>query len=143
MSAEEDANLEATIPPPSVEDSAQDTSLDASAQRSAELDKKLGELRIANLQQDMEARREYANKLYRLIIWWLSGIGLLIVLQGFTFDFVFWATPSGSSSFKDFFPISFSLSDKVFIAILTGTTVNVLGLFLVVARYFYKSKEKD
>ena len=142
MSAEEDPNLGA-IPSPSVESSVEDASLDAQFKAKAEHYKEIRELEIANLKQDMEARREYADKLYRLIIWWLSGIGLLIVFQGFTFDFVFLATPSVSSNFKDYFPISFSLSDKVFIAILTGTTVNVLGLFLVVARYFYKSKEKD
>lgn len=93
--------------------------------------------------QDIKARKEYADKLYGLIKFWLIGIGFLIVFQGFTVDFIFFSTPSYSLNFKDYFPISFSLSDKVLIAILTGTTINVLGLFLVVARYFYKSKDSD
>lgn len=94
-------------------------------------------------EQDIKARKEYADKLYGLIKYWLIGIGFLIVFQGFTVDFVFFSTPSDSLNFKDYFPISFSLSDKVLIAILTGTTINVLGLFLVVARYFYKSKDSE
>ena len=91
-------------------------------------------LELLNFRQDINARREYANKLYLLIKWWLIGIGILIICQGVTLDVPFLS--------KDYFLISFSLSDQVLITILTGTTINVLGLFLVVARYFYKSNEE-
>lgn len=137
MSAGRDTGGYEDIPPPSKEGSADDPTLDESAlekQYTLDLKKNREILELQNFQQDIEARSEYANKLYRLIRWWLIGIGVLILLQGLTVDV--------PSRFKDYLPISFSLSDKVLIAILTGTTVNILGLFLVVARYFYKSDGK-
>lgn len=123
-------------PLPSEGDSASDPTLDehvVEKQYTSDIKKERERLELLNFRQDMEARREYANKLYLLIRWWLIGIGILILFQGVTLDL--------PSLFKDYFSISFLLSDKVLIAILTGTTINVLGLFLVVARYFYKSNE--
>ena len=100
----------------------------------SDLEKEHERLKLLNFSQDINARKEYANKLYLLIKWWLVGIGILIICQGVTLDVPFLP--------KDYFSISFSLSDQVLITILTGTTINVLGLFLVVARYFYKSNEE-
>lgn len=84
----------------------------------SDLQKEHERLKLLNFSQDINARKEYANKLYLLIKWWLIGIGILIICQGVTLDVPFLP--------KDYFSISFSLSDQVLIAILTGTTINVL-----------------
>ncbi len=119
------------IPPPSPSEGDDEHTLE---EHIKSINKEREKLKLLNFRQDINARREYANKLYLLIKWCLIGIGILIICQGVTLDVPFLS--------KDYFLISFSLPDQVLITILTGTTINVLGLFLVVARYFYKSNEE-
>jgi hypothetical protein len=44
------------------------------------------------------------------------------------------------AAIKTMFGIDFELSDAVLIALITTTTVNVLGLFYIVARWLFPSK---
>lgn len=70
----------------------------------------------------MEARKEYANKIFYLIISWLIGMVILLLLSGF----------GGKSEW-------FKMADSVLIALITTTTASVLGLFVIVANYFFKN----
>lgn len=83
-----------------------------------------GNLENKSLDQDIREREKYTDKIYNLIYKWLQGIGLIILFQGFL--------P------KKFF----YLSDKVLIALIGGTTINVLGLFAIVVCYLFR-KPKD
>ncbi len=76
--------------------------------------------RIAKLNQDIKLRKKYSGKLYWLISIWLIAIFALLLLQGFL----------GRTDV-------FMLSDKVLITIIGGTTINVLGLFAIVANYIF------
>lgn len=76
--------------------------------------------RIAKLNQDIKLRKKYSGKLYWLISIWLIAIFALLLLQGFL----------GKTDI-------FMLSDKVLITIISGTTINVLGLFAIVANYIF------
>lgn len=76
--------------------------------------------RVAKLNQDISLRKEYSGKLYRLISIWLIAMFALLLLQGFL----------GKTDV-------FMLSDKVLITIIGGTTINVLGLFAIVANYIF------
>ena len=76
--------------------------------------------RLAKLNQDLELREKYSGKLFDLIKYWLAAIFLLLLLQGFV----------GVHGY-------FALSDKVLITIIGGTTINVLGLFAIVANYIF------
>ncbi len=76
--------------------------------------------RIAKLNQDIELRKKYSGKLYWLISIWLIAMFALLLLQGFL----------GINGY-------FNLSDKVLITIIGGTTINVLGLFAIVANYIF------
>lgn len=75
---------------------------------------------IEDQKQAREQRKEYAKSVYKLIVWWLVGIGLLLLLAGFGRTFGF-----------------FHLPDAVLLAIIGGTTVNVLGLFAIVMRHLF------
>jgi len=76
------------------------------------------------LVQDIQQRKEFGNKIYWLVVGWILGILVLLGIQGF-----------GIFEFK--------LSEKVLITLIGGTTLNVLGIFVIVAKYFFKtSKEK-
>ena len=61
------------IPPPSPSEGDDEHTLEE--QYTSDIKKEREALELLNFRQDMEARREYANKLYLLIKWWLIGIG--------------------------------------------------------------------
>lgn len=74
-----------------------------------------------------ELRVEYTGKIFILVCCWLGFVIGFIVLSGFkVYDF--------------------KLSDSVLIAFITSTTINVVGLFIVVAKWMYPtalSKQRD
>ena len=83
---------------------------------SLEIDRTKDELITA---RDLHAtRKEYTSKLFRLIVVWLSVVVLFVFL---------------SATLKP----RFSLSDGVLIAFITSTTVSVLGLFVLVAKWLF------
>lgn len=83
-------------------------------------------VRIEDLKQETELRKEYAEKTFSLTKTWLLGISGLLLLEGF-------GTPYGF----------FDLPDNVLIAAIGGTTVTVTGLFVVVVRYLFPGKAPD
>lgn len=82
-------------------------------------------LELEGIKQDQTQRKEYADRIFCLIKWWLVAILTILVLHGF-------AEKTG-----------FKLSDKVLITLIGGTTINVLGIFAIVANYiFYRPNNK-
>ncbi len=84
----------------------------------------LDQQRIEDLKQNRAERKKFATLLFMLIIGWLIAIGIVLFSQGLGF-FIAW---------------KFSLSESVMLALIGGTTINVLGLFLVVVKYLFKSE---
>ena len=80
--------------------------------------------RLHGLLQDIDQRRIYADKIYDLIVWWLIAIFALLILAGF-----------GKC-------IGFNISDKVLITLIGGTTINVLGIFVIVANYIFRKPQQ-
>ena len=76
---------------------------------------------VESAKQDREERKGYAKKLYWLIAVWLASVLLLLIAHGLT-------------------SIAFFLSDSVILAIVGGTTLNVLGLFAIVTKYLFPAK---
>jgi len=72
-----------------------------------------------SLIQDIGQRREFGIRIYWLVVFWILGILVLLAVQGFG---VF----------------EFDLSEKVLITLIGGTTLNVLGIFVIVAKYFFR-----
>jgi len=65
-------------------------------------------------------RKEYVGKLYWLIVMWLVIVVSFVAL---------------TATLKDFF----TLSDNVLIAFITSTTISVIGLFIIVAKWLFPS----
>lgn len=80
----------------------------------------------------ISARTEYAQKIFGLLAKWLIGVGVVIVLQGFHVG------PHGGGAWLPFG--SFNLSDKVILALIGGTTLNVIGIFTIVANFLFPKK---
>jgi hypothetical protein len=91
-----------------------------------DLDKQKQKAQIAGLLQDIAERKKYAGRIFYLISLWLIGIFLILILQGF-----------GSNSHW------FALSEAVVIAAIGGTTINVIGIFIVVAKYLFPKRDSD
>ena len=65
-------------------------------------------------------RVEYTRKIFTLVCTWLGCVVVCVLFSGFNFG-------------------HFRLADSVLIAFITSTTVNVVGLFIVVAKWMYPS----
>lgn len=98
-------------PAPAPDDSAK------AEEREIETGKKRAEL--GGIKQDITARRNYARRIFYLIVWWLIAVFVLLLLQGFRVIY---------------------LSDSVLLALIGGTTANVLGIFMVVVWYLFPKK---
>lgn len=79
--------------------------------------------RLVGLIQDIKERKIYARRAFCLVSAWLAGVFFLLLLQGFL-------SSSGV----------FDLADAVLLAVVGGTTLNVIGIFLVVARYLFPKR---
>jgi hypothetical protein len=80
---------------------------------------------VASLTQDTSERKKYAGRIFYLLSIWLIGIFFLLLLQGFL-------------SPRDVF----NLDKSVLLAAIGGTTLNVIGIFIVVARYLFPQRPK-
>ena len=71
--------------------------------------------------QDRTQRKKYSNRLFWLIVGWLGVINAIILLHGFVC-------------------VPFHLSVPVLTTIVGSTTVSVLGLFGIVAKYLFPKR---
>lgn len=89
---------------------------------SVELDQKRAEL--DSFKQDTGERKRYAKNIFKLTCIWVAGIYFLLLLNGFG-GLYRWA---------------FHLSDPLMLAAIGSTTANIIGVFLIVTRYFFPKK---
>jgi hypothetical protein len=113
---------------------------DGQRQRQGELDLDAKRLLNQSFLEDMAARRLYARQIFILIICWLAAILLVLLLQGFS-------SKSGALFVLHLLGTEwringFQLADSVLLALIGGTTASVLGLFAIVAKYFFPEKTK-
>lgn len=90
-------------------------------ERAFEFEKR--EIEVEGLKQDLIERKNYARRIFTLICFWLGGMVLLLLLQGFL---SVWGI--------------FTLSESVILAAIGGTTVNVLGIFIIVVNYLFPKR---
>jgi hypothetical protein len=70
--------------------------------------------------QDRKERKDFAYKIFKLLIAFLTGT--LLILSASAID-----------------PLPFKLSDKILITLLATTSADVIGIFLFVVRYLFKA----
>lgn len=99
----------------SLDDETQKESESLTKQEVLELQKK--EEQVKGRRQDRQERKRYADRIYNLVRWWLLFIGGILLLQGMSDEF--------------------HLPQSVLIALIGGTTANVLGIFYFVAEYLF------
>jgi hypothetical protein len=77
------------------------------------------------LAQDIALRKQFAWDIFYLIVAWLILVFVVLGFQGFAVAIL---------------DHRFRLSDSVLLALIGGTTVNVLGIFLIVVRYLFPTR---
>ncbi|MES9903676.1 MAG: hypothetical protein ABW168_13505, partial [Sedimenticola sp.] len=73
---------------------------------------------LKEAQDTRELRLGYAGRIFWLVCAWLVCVAIAVFMSGFSL----W---------------NFNLSDKVLITFITSTTINVVGLFVVVAKWMF------
>jgi hypothetical protein len=76
---------------------------------------------VRSFAQDTGERKKYAKRIFGLTCIWVVGIYALLLLQGFGYK-------------------GFHLSDQILLAAIGSTTANIIGVFLIVTRYFFPKK---
>ena len=99
-------------------------------------------LRNLSLSQDIKARQTYASSIFSLICWWLVAILLVLVLNGFLSKS---ETKLQVSLFRLHWEsvAHFELPTAVLVALIGGTTATVIGLFAIVANYFFPKRPSN
>ncbi|OUN97749.1 hypothetical protein [Bacteroides clarus] len=72
--------------------------------------------------QDREQRKEFAIKIYHFLCFYLSSVLFLVILS---------ATPL----------IKFELTEGIIITLLTTTTANIIGIFILVVKYLFATRK--
>ena len=110
------------IPPEAIEKTAPaglEEDLGSLKRRGLAAEVRTKELGADDLSSQLEMRRDYASRIFKLSGCWLGFIGLSLIL-------------AGQGKLK--------IADSVQIALITTTTINVLGLFYIVARWLFPNK---
>ena len=85
---------------------------------------------LEGIKQDQELRDTYAKKAYGFVKVWSMGLFILLLFSGL-----------GEFSILGL-KITFSLTDSVLIALITGVTVNILAAFLTVINNLFPTPKK-
>lgn len=78
---------------------------------------------LRQLLQNIDERKKYANRIFWLVCGWLSFVGAIVLGAGIQGHLL------GCTVFH--------LPESVLIALITTTTINVIGIFLFVMRYLF------
>jgi hypothetical protein len=78
---------------------------------------------MADRDEAREQRRRYARRVFSLVCVWITAIFVLLLLQSF-----------GSAMVPRYRP----LSDSVLIALISSTTVNLIGTLILVLKYIFR-----
>jgi hypothetical protein len=84
----------------------------------------LVQAKVKSVHQDIDERKKYAGKIFKLICFWVGGMMVVICLSS-------WAGVTG-----------FRTATPVLLALVGSTTATVLGLFYIVAHYLFPDSGK-
>jgi hypothetical protein len=86
-----------------------------------EFDANLRACELKQINDIINARKAYAEKVFKLVVFWLIAVLVILIVQGLVQTI--WEKSV--------------LSDHVLMALIGGTTVNVIGIFTIVANFLF------
>lgn len=72
----------------------------------------------------LKARKTFANRIYWMLVGWLGSVVLMLLASG--------------AKYK-----GFELDVKVLLTLIAGTTINVIGIFAIVANFLFPKNKGD
>lgn len=91
--------------------------------------------KIKNKKQDVKMRRKYASKAYGFVFMWSCFLFLIVFAVGYG---------DLQLQFKDFkWNSHFKINDTVLIALISGVTVNIVAVFVIVIRNLFPVSKSD
>jgi hypothetical protein len=105
----------------------------------AKLETEVEKLKIENTQRqaDMDERKKYAVRLFKLILGWLFAVLLTVWFSAVRITMPSWwptCLPLWSK---------FDLTDTVLVTLIGSTTATVIGLLVIVVRYLFPNRDGD
>ena len=94
---------------------------DPKTQQEEDFAAKISQAQLEGMKQDIGERKVYAKRIFVLVCFWVAGMFVLLLLQGL----------------GGWWWLRFSLSQPILLAAVGSTTVNVLGIFYIVAHYLF------
>lgn len=82
---------------------------------------------LRRLEQDIDERKKYANRIFVLVAIWLAVVVVVLVADGIRWP---WMARY----------VGFDLPEAVLMALITTTTGGVVGILLIVARYLFPQR---
>jgi len=120
---QEELSSKQTVDPKIVNAEASEADQDADKAIKLELIRAKRE-QIKQLEQNREERKKYAGHIFKFTCAWAAIIFVILILSGWNKA---WSR--------------FETSDKVLITLITSTTVNFFGFFLLVVKYLFHTGE--
>lgn len=136
-------DIQAVLPPERVSRVPDEkTRLGIEALELGKVEVEVGKLRaqLHNYTQAIGQRRAFAPLLFALTCGWLIAVVFILLVQGFSQGGGFFFH---SALFNVTLSFQFKLSDPVLLALMGTTTVNVLGLFYLVAKYLFRDSTPE
>lgn len=90
--------------------------------------------RTRRMKQDIKLRKRYSKKIDFLVVIWVIFIAWILVSAGLKTIFLPFMPPDCLRPF--------SLDNSVLIALISGASINIIGLMVIVARYLFPSGDK-
>jgi hypothetical protein len=112
------------------------TTVEALTKAVEKIDTRSSDLKNDHLEQLIDMRETYARKAYRFVWLWSITLIVILILEGSK-------APEVSVWFIKIKSADFSLDPKVLIALITGVTVNIVAVFIVVMRNLFPSSDKQ
>jgi hypothetical protein len=91
----------------------------------SDLDKQMLKEQLRSLKQDIDERKKYAHRIFCLMCSWLGMAFVILILDGFQHK------------------TNFYLTQPVLLALIGGTTADVLGIFYIVTHYLFPHSRGD
>lgn len=111
-------------PPPSTPLSQEDRAAQA---KLASLAHRLDEQRLKDLESDRAFREQYAPLVFRLVSYWLLGIGLLVLFHGCDDPAI---------------RLGFALETPVLVAMISGVSLAVVGMLATILVYMFPRRDR-
>lgn len=105
--------------------------VDETAQKEeTDYEKAKKDLQLEDQRHYVDARKKYSRWIFGLVVFWLIGLLTIIVASGYANT----TLPVGDG-------VGPKISDNVLIALITGTSANIIGLLTIVILYLFPKRE--